>query len=74
MKVCTPLTSFCLPYYVLKLELELMEVCAITGSRRECNAKLQTVDYILTAGVSKACAATATYPLQVLRSRLQVLL
>jgi len=40
-------------------------------SGREAAAKLQTTDYILTAGVSKTCAVTATYPLQVLRSRLQ---
>eukprot|EP00039_Didymoeca_costata_P009359 m.123798 g.123798 ORF g.123798 m.123798 type:complete len:296 (-) comp14456_c1_seq1:239-1126(-) len=38
---------------------------------REANEKLRDVEYIAIAGISKACAATATYPLQVVRSRLQ---
>ena len=34
-------------------------------------AQLPTADYFAIAAISKTCATTATYPLQVLRSRLQ---
>lgn len=39
--------------------------------QREERQKLGNGEYVLLSGVSKACAVTATYPLQVIRSRLQ---
>lgn len=57
------------------LQFMIYEQLKTSQSRRkhgEPNHSLSTVDYLWTSGVSKVVAGAATYPYQVIRSRLQM--